>query len=263
MGIFYIVVFVAFSLFEDSLCQLSSDKDELLNWCLKGINHKSKPGKEDRLHEQCEPWKDHACCTESVSYDVHQVNMYNFTFDHCYSQLKRNMSAQCRKYFDRDNCFYECEPHIGLWVVTTTRKIASERFYKVPLCASDCNSWFEACKDDYTCAYNWPRDFKFTKGQNMCREDSKCVTFKDMYHTPKDFCENVWDHSWKYVDDSVPCMHMWFNGTVTETNRKTAEFYIDQQFGESSTYTFQISYKFITAFLVITSCLKNYIFYTC
>ena len=31
--------------------QLTDDIDEMLNWCLDGRHHKSRPGPEDRLHQ--------------------------------------------------------------------------------------------------------------------------------------------------------------------------------------------------------------------
>lgn len=224
----HFILIIFFTFIYASIGQLSNNKDELLNWCLKSQSHKYKPGKENSLHEQCFPWKDHSCCTEEISIDVHENNMYNFTLDHCFTQTRRNMSSQCRKYFNQNDCFYECEPHIGLWVVETKRKIASERFYKVPLCASDCNAWFNACKDDFTCAYNWPRDFKFSKGHNSCKDKAKCMTFKNIYTSAKEFCENVWDHSWLYTPDSEPCMHINFDGSSGNPNKKIAEYYIDK-----------------------------------
>ena len=66
---------------------------------------------------QCTPWKDHACCTANTTLDIHEINMYNFTFDHCQEEIGVPMSDACRKHFNQDNCFYECEPHIGFWVV--------------------------------------------------------------------------------------------------------------------------------------------------
>ncbi|GFT85496.1 folate receptor alpha [Nephila pilipes] len=230
----HLILIVLFTFINTCLAQLSNNKDELLNWCLKSQSHKYKPGKEDSLHEQCLPWKDHSCCTEEVSVGVHESNMYNFTLDHCFSQSGINMSSQCRKYFNQNDCFYECEPHIGLWVVQAQRKIASERFYKVPLCASDCNAWFNACKNDLTCAYNWPRDFKFSKGRNSCKD--KCKTFRSFYSSAKEFCENVWDNSWLYTPDSEPCLHINFDGSSGNPNRKVAEYYIDKrlQTGQAS-----------------------------
>ncbi|XP_054718220.1 folate receptor gamma-like [Uloborus diversus] len=227
-------VLTAFSLVCTN-AQLSNNKDDLLNWCLDSVNHKHKPGKEDDLHLQCVPWRDHACCTADVTVDLHETDLYNFTLDHCYDQLHVKMSKECRRHFNQNNCFYECEPNIGLWVVKTTRQIASERFYKVPLCASDCETWFNACKDDYTCAYNWPRDFKFSKGHNSCRKNSTCQKFEQVYLSAKDFCENVWDHSWKYVPDAEPCMRIWFNSSVGNPNRKVAEYFISERFPGAGT----------------------------
>lgn len=222
-----VTVMIAVIFIESSFCQLSRNRDELLNWCLNSRYHKHEPGKEDVLHNQCGPWRDHTCCTTSTTVDIHQINMYNFTFDHCLEQMGKTMSDACRKHFIQDNCFYHCEPHIGIWVVETKRKIAAERYHKVPLCASDCNTWFNDCKNDFTCAYNWPRDFKFSAGYNSCKEEQKCITFETMYKTAKDFCENVWDESWKYTPDDEPCMHVWFDGPKNP-NKRVAEIYIDK-----------------------------------
>ncbi|XP_035210051.1 folate receptor alpha-like isoform X2 [Stegodyphus dumicola] len=242
----YLWIVVLIACIQSAVCQLSNNKDDLLNWCLDSVNHKHKPGKEDTLHEQCLPWKDHACCTNEVAIMVHETNLYNFSLDHCFSQTGSNMSDKCRRHFNQNNCFYECEPHIGLWVVKTKRKIATERFYKVPLCASDCISWFEACKDDFTCAYNWPRDFKFSKGHNTCKEKAKCNTFKQVYETAKDFCENVWDDSWVYTPDDQPCMRIWFNGSSVNPNRKIAEYYINKHFDGGSVNTIYIWLIFLS-----------------
>lgn len=35
----------------------------------------------------------------------------------------------------------------------------------------------------------------------------------------------VWDHSWEFTYDHKPCMRIWFNGTLGNPNRATAEWY--------------------------------------
>lgn len=50
--LYHLIIVAVFVLVQKSFCQLSNSKDELLNWCLKGTNHKYKPGPEDSLHEQ-------------------------------------------------------------------------------------------------------------------------------------------------------------------------------------------------------------------
>ncbi|KAF8792359.1 folate receptor alpha-like [Argiope bruennichi] len=256
--LYHIIIAAIFVLIRESFCQLSHNKDELLNWCLKSKNHKYKPGPEDSLHEQCLPWKDHSCCTTDVSVDLHEKNMYNFTLDHCYALTRRNISSECRKYFKQNDCFYECEPHIGLWVVETKRKIASERFYKVPLCASDCDAWFKACRDDFTCAYNWARDFKFSKGHNTCLEGAKCTTFRNVYSTAKEFCENVWDQSWLYTPDTEPCMHIQFDASAGNPNRAVAEHYINLRLnGGQSCASYISQWVFLLGLLSVLSWNRN------
>lgn len=72
-------------------------------------------------------------------------------------------------------------------------KTRKERYFGVPLCQSDCNSWFEACEEDYTCADNWMKNFTWTDGDvgNQCMKGSTCRKFKEMYSSANDFCEKV------------------------------------------------------------------------
>ena len=43
--------------------QLSNDPDQLLNWCLDGKHHKSRPGPEDDLYKQVSVCDLHVKCT--------------------------------------------------------------------------------------------------------------------------------------------------------------------------------------------------------
>ncbi|XP_067143349.1 folate receptor gamma-like [Centruroides vittatus] len=212
--------------------QLSRDRDELLNWCLDAKYHKKKPGPESKLYRQCIPWKDRSCCTENTSQEIHR-NIYNFDLDHCEQETGHQMSEECRQHFRQDLCFYECEPNIGPWAQKDNKKIRKERFINVPLCSADCDSWWKACKNDYTCVDNWSLKFKFIKGVNHCPNNTKCETFEEVFKTAKNFCEKVWDHSWKYTE-SGGCMRIWFNGSAGNPNRRVAEVYVDQLLSSSS-----------------------------
>lgn len=194
--------------------------------CLDARNHKSEPGPESSLYGHCTPWKDHACCTEQTTHDVHHKDMYSMSLDFCEGQTGRKMSNACREHFHKDLCFYECEPNIGPWIVKVDRKIGKERFFEVPLCYSDCLAWWNDCRNDYACTPNWPRGFVFYGGTNHCPKAAKCVTFEKMYSGAADFCSKVWDHSWKVVPDDTPCMHIWFNDTNGgNPNKAVAEYY--------------------------------------
>lgn len=111
--------------------------------------------------------------------------------DHCEAQTNTRMSDECRRHFMQDLCFYECEPNVKPWVVKVNRTFAKERIFKVPLCASDCESWWNACKFDYTCAYNWARGFKWINGKNVCPQNSLCQPLYKVYDNAKQFCESV------------------------------------------------------------------------
>uniref|UniRef100_G1LWD6 Folate receptor-like domain-containing protein n=1 Tax=Ailuropoda melanoleuca TaxID=9646 RepID=G1LWD6_AILME len=74
---------------------------DLLNVCMDAKHHKIKPGPEDKLHGQCTPWKEKACCSASTSQELHKdiSLLYNFTWDHC-----GKMEPACRRHFIQDNC---------------------------------------------------------------------------------------------------------------------------------------------------------------
>ncbi|KAI5704769.1 hypothetical protein M8J76_014166 [Diaphorina citri] len=190
-------------------------------WCLDGKFHKSLPGPEDELHSQCTPWKSFSCCTHNISKTLHYGNLYNFDLNHC-AHIKP-MSVGCKRHFIQDSCFYECEPNVRPWAVRVNMTDRKERFYKVPLCQSDCEAWYRACENDYTCAKNWVTDFKWGPGGNKC-SNSKCITFREMFqNSSKKFCEGIWDDAWEETDDTKPCMRIWFNGTFGNPNDEVAQ----------------------------------------
>ncbi|KAF0289787.1 Folate receptor alpha [Amphibalanus amphitrite] len=199
--------------------QLTDNIDDMLNWCLDGKHHKSRPGPEDKLHRFCSPWRERACCTANISRALHTSSLHGFTYDHCPG---RTMSAECRWYFQRDHCFYECSPNIGPWVTKVDMKIRNERFVDVPLCATHCTMWFEACKRDFTCTDNWTRNFRWKNGTNHCPAGAPCFTFEQVYQTADNFCEKVWDHSWKFTADTEPCMQLWFDPAQGNPNDAVA-----------------------------------------
>jgi len=198
-------------------------QEDILNMCLDSKNHKHRPGPEDSLHDQCTPWKERSCCTGNTSRSAHLTKMYNFDWNHC-SHI-RPLSPACRRHFVQDLCFYECSPNVGPWVVAVNNSFRSQRFYKVPLCQSDCTSWFNDCSEDLTCTDNWPRNMEWVKGVgNKCPAQSSCITFRQIYRTPKYFCETVWDHSWEVVGDDEHCMRMWFDPSGGNPNDQVAKW---------------------------------------
>ncbi len=92
-----------------------------------------------------------------------------------------------------------------------------ERYYKIPLCQNDCNNWFNACKDDYTCRDNWNKGFKWVIRNeikvNECPSYESCETFKTKFGNSNNFCNRIWDESFE-VTNSLKCIS--FNGKSNE-----------------------------------------------
>ncbi|KAK8746278.1 hypothetical protein OTU49_017341 [Cherax quadricarinatus] len=169
--------------------------EELPNKCLHGKFQKKTSGPEE-LYLQCSPWQNRSCCTYKTTEQIHNGDIYNFNFNHCPDL----MSAQCKSRFVQDLCFYECSPNIAPWIVKDTRTWRKERFYNVPLCASDCEAWFNDCAADFTCTDNWSKNFDWSNGsectdgecfRNSCPKESKCMTFLEIYGNASNFCETV------------------------------------------------------------------------
>ncbi|RWS17819.1 Folate receptor beta-like protein, partial [Dinothrombium tinctorium] len=213
---------------------LASQNRNLLNSCMDTNYHKKEPGNETQLFGECTRWQENGCCTPNTTRRFHEtVNQFNFDLSHCYEQTNRTMSEKCKKFFHQDICFYGCEPHVGHWFINVNLSFARERMYKVPLCASVCNEWWNACKKEFTCHSNWPKNYKSIK--NHC-SNSTCKRFDQVWTSASDFCENVWNHSWKYTNDKEPCMKMSFDPRKGNPNKKVAEHYIKK----SSTYYYQM-----------------------
>ena len=226
------------------VCCLGASKkqiDEYLNVCLDSKHHKEKPGPEsesfaDEFH--CSPWKKHACCKKNITQKIKDsgtLELYNMHWDQC----NRTMSSECRRFFVMDTCFYECSPYTRPWITTdpNSKVTRKERFRDVPLCASDCDEWFEACKMDLTCSDNWGdiKTWNFTA--KTCKKE--CKTFKEYFETPKKFCSKIFNYSFKYQEGKPgeDCMVLWPNATSGNINekfaRKLAEKVLDVSAGST------------------------------
>ena len=84
----------------------------------------------------------------------------------------------------------------------------------VPICASECDAWYAACKDDRICVENVLEDYNRTVNYvAKCPRDKKCITYAEMYGSGKNLCEKLWGDSYRYVqkdNDVNNCMKMWF-----------------------------------------------------
>ena len=89
----------------------------------------------------------------------------------------------------------------------------------VPVCASYCDAWFEACRNDLTCVEDWLEDFDSTiHGANICPTNSPCVTFEQMYGNAEGLCNKMWGEAFIYSTDTDNCTVMVFNNTMRNPN---------------------------------------------
>ncbi|CAK8680411.1 folate receptor beta-like [Clavelina lepadiformis] len=198
--------------------------EDVLNTCLDAKYHKSKPSIEDALFSECSSWKDRSCCTNKTAYWSHQSgpeNSYNFSYDHCGS-----MSDKCRRRFFQDNCFYECSPNVGPWIVTEKISYRNQRFKNVPICESSCTAWYDDCKNDLTCKDDWGDGWNWTSGFNTCPENAKCKSFSEIFQNATNFCQRVFVGDFAVVpkDSKEPCLVLWFDSKVNP-NDEVARYY--------------------------------------
>lgn len=218
----------ALSVISSSLPITDEEIDKFLDVCIDAKHHKSKPGPEADMFNKkfhCTPWRNHACCKANTTFSIQAdgaVTLYNMHWNQC----GRQMSPKCRRYFEIDTCMYECSPYMKPWITVDpkSKKTRKERFRHVPMCKKDCDEWFDACKSDYTCSDNWGNFKTWNWTTGMCKME--CKTFKEYFGGPENFCNKIFNYSWKYTEGQAgeDCMTLWPNGT-TNINKKVAEKY--------------------------------------
>jgi len=213
------------------ICVLFGKAMSVGKTCLASKHHKSEPGPENSLFDVCSPWSKQSCCTTNTSKEVHkQGGVYNFNFDHCADAYKP-MSDKCRRHFIKEECFYFCSPNIGPW------KSEGYSYRNLPLCLSECDNWWEDCKDDYTCKENWLSGWDWSKDIFQCPEsqEKSCRKFRDIFPTPTDLCEKFYPDVYKIVrNDDEPCMVLWFNPGTHNPNDKVHDYYLEKRENKDS-----------------------------
>jgi len=116
--------------------------------------HKDVPSSEDDAMTECHPWKNNACCDSETVKSAKALNEGygpGYEWDRC-----GPMSQACERFFVQEACLYECEPAAGLYrKFNKTQQDHPDynqwQMYKMPIKKSFCNSWYDACANDYFC----------------------------------------------------------------------------------------------------------------
>ena len=186
--------------------------------CLPGENHKDAPSAEDSM-QACQAYKENSCCTSDFTRRLANPpirKIGNFSWTQCDNTLSR----KCEEFMVNVECFYRCSHNTVLW----KNPYYPSAILKAPVCAGFCDDWFDACKDDLTCAKNWITDFNMTaNGENTCKQP--CETFREYYNDGKDLCESMWGSSFVYRE--TDCLQL--NFTAPNPNDKLVE----KLFGEN------------------------------
>ncbi|XP_053415960.1 sperm-egg fusion protein Juno [Nycticebus coucang] len=199
--------------------------DELVNVCMDARPHKRKPSPEDKLYDECTPWKDSACCTAKTSWEAHlEVSpLYNFSLVHCGLLL-----PGCLKHFIQAICFYECSPNLGPWIRPAAPSSRGQRAAAVPLCREDCEEWWKDCSSSYTCKAHWHVGWDWSRGRNHCPAGAQCLPFPHYFPTPADLCEKIWSNLFKASPErrhSGRCLQKWFHPAQGNPNVAVARLF--------------------------------------
>ncbi|KAG8436980.1 hypothetical protein GDO86_007894 [Hymenochirus boettgeri] len=187
--------------------------------CLGGENHKAAPSPETGFQE-CFLYEESSCChanfTDKLSLSP-IIELNNYYWNRC-----GNLSKKCEDYMKKVECFYQCSPIASHWIHPNF----SEAVQHVPLCQSFCDSWFEACRSDLTCAYNWISDWVFDETGNHCKND--CIPFDKMYVNGTDLCQNAWGTSFTVSSSTCRCLDF------TATDFKVIKYILERESSEES-----------------------------
>ena len=117
-------------------------------------------------------------------------------------------------------CFYECDPILGHFESPGTEETEAS-VDLVPVCASYCNSWFDACRNDMTCTDNW-WDLLLQAdagGPNNCNQ-SECRTFEEIFRNGRGLCNMIWDTGYIYSEQEDNCTVFTFDAGMPNPNSR-------------------------------------------
>ncbi|MEE6495333.1 hypothetical protein FKM82_002014 [Ascaphus truei] len=187
--------------------------------CLKVPHHKTSPSAESGFQE-CTLYSESSCCHANVTEKLSRspvVEVDNYYWNRC-----GNLSKTCEDYMKKLECFYQCSPLAAHWVHPNS----SEAVQNIPLCQSFCDNWFDACRSDQICAYNWLTDWIIDESGNHCKNE--CIPFSKMYVNGTDLCQNSWGIS--FVVSSSPCRCL----DMSETDKQVVKYILEDDNSEES-----------------------------
>ena len=191
---------------------------ERKNKCLPGKKHKDAPSPESTLHA-CQAYKENSCCTSDFTKQLANPpirKIGNFSWTPC----NKILSRECEAFMVSVECFYRCSHNAIFW----KNPDYPSAILNAPVCASFCDGWFDACREDLTCAKDWATGFNMTAGgANTCKQP--CRNFSAYYNSGKDLCESMWGQTFVYKE--TDCLQLNFTAPNPNDNL------VEKLFGEN------------------------------
>jgi len=132
------------------------------------------------------------------------------------------VSPQCEQFFIQQACYFECDPYQAAWANPVFDQPAT--FYGVPICASYCDSWFEACQAELTCTVEWIVGMTAVNNSDgtitgyTCPPQSQCANISSAYNNGRGLCDMMFGSYYHYTEDTNNCVSWDFTGSNPNQN---------------------------------------------
>ncbi|XP_013408684.1 folate receptor gamma [Lingula anatina] len=197
--------------------------DDYMNMCITlPVEGASKTEASPEPDLECPSFREKSCCNTNATADFLKTHVWEsvINFDHCPG--KPRLSPDCARLMHQEMCFYACSPNLGPWIVKAYAHPDLDHLNHAPLCASQCEEWWNACKEEYTCHKDWITDMVWGK-LHSCKKDAVCKKYKEFYSSAADFCSTIWHGDYKVVPDSEPCLVFTFDTSKSNPNTAVAQ----------------------------------------
>lgn len=167
----------------------------------------------------CKAYDSAACCSALYTQllTIDPGNVYpGFSYNQC--PQNRALSKKCETFHQYQECSFGCDPNPRISSSYKQSYLDGSTTSQIPLCASYCDQWFDACADDYTCWTNWnvwPLD---ADGKYTCPLSDgapACRTYRDTYTDARGLCTKLWGQTYNYSTDLGACISLGPSLTAT------------------------------------------------
>lgn len=218
--------------------------------CVLSHNHKDTPSPEPLLNGECRQWRNNSCCMPETNTHLFgsEARKTKFQHNHCGEMTEQCLVLmyrqwclyQCDPYLE-PWIINRKEPNTTALPATTLspttvqpllnssedmfsqldyetlnelsiRVKKSHRLSNVPLCRSDCDYWWNACKQELTCTNNWYDGFEWEMGidgswHNVCKNTTDaCKPISSWFSSSQEFCEGIFQGDYQVVDQKDICI---------------------------------------------------------